>query len=156
VGAAGSGPALEKPRNGAPSPHAVTRHSRCSSDLEANRGLILPIRDAATDELAFEQLLQPPIAAGLHAVGLADRGVSLEPHRQYRFVASQIRDEARRDLDVTSGFDLELRPGSAPESSRPGERPQDLAAAGSWIDAFAALPRRIEAEPVADRARAAA
>ncbi|MGH0028244.1 MAG: DUF928 domain-containing protein [Myxococcota bacterium] len=127
--------------------------------------------DAATDvpvELSIvseedpEPLLEvrvPAPRAGVHALDLAEHGVTLPVGTPLSFFASLVPDEARRDDDVVSGAGLlRVEPGASLrerlEEAPPERRAHVLAGAGYWYDAFATVSDWLAAEPDAEGLRA--
>ncbi|MEZ4290801.1 MAG: DUF928 domain-containing protein [Myxococcota bacterium] len=112
------------------------------------------------DEEAIDPLLEwtvpGPIARGIHALDLAERGITLEPERTYRWHVAIVRDEAHRANDTfAEGFiartdvpvDLARRLDEAPQRFAP------YALSGIWYDAMHELLRAIERDPEDKRLR---
>lgn len=119
---------------------------------ESSHPVEVIVVEAATDELVAERTLAPPVRTGLHAFELA--GTPVEPGVEYLFFASIVVDPDRRDRDVTSGFAFRARPDAAPPVGAPAARAHELAAAGSWLDAFATLSGWLAQDVSLERARA--
>ena len=122
----------------------------------------VPVEITLTSERAAEPLLEmrlePPVGAGLHALRLERRGVSIEPGATYHWFVALVPDPAHRDTDLVSGAALRraVAAGALTEqlaAAGPAERAHVLAAAGYWYDAFDTLTRWIQAEPAAERLR---
>jgi hypothetical protein len=100
----------------------------------------------------LEVTLPGPLAAGVHRVSLAERGVRLRPHVDYRWFVALVRDPERRSQDVVSGAAIRYAP-PAPElgarlSAAPPARSAHLyAESGYWYDAFDQLSRWLATEP---------
>jgi hypothetical protein len=123
----------------------------------------VPVELTLIDEEAPEPLLdarvEPPVAAGLHALSLADRGVRLDPDKTYLWYAALVPDEERRENDVASGAGVRYVPlgdglAARLEEAGPARRAHVLARAGYWYDAFATASGWLEVEPDAKRLRA--
>lgn len=142
----------------APEHLAITFETQPVLYWHLSAGSVSPVEllvvERESDEVVLERQLAPPVRAGLHALDLGEAGVRLEPGVAYRFFASVVVDPERRDLDVTSGFSLEARPQAAPAVDEPAARAHRLAAAGSWLDAFATLSGWVDEDPTLERARA--
>jgi len=112
-----------------------------------------PIEVSVVDPNAVEPVAEltfaPPRAAGIHAVSLGDRGVSLKPGVVYRWSAALVRDAESRSGDVVASGAIE-RAGGAPKPANA----DTLAQAGFFYDALAALSGEIAAHPGDARYRA--
>lgn len=120
-----------------------------------------PVELTVIDEQRTEPLLElrvePPVAAGLHALRLADHGVQLAPDTTYQFYVALIPDLRHRDLDRVAGAALRYTPAAADLERRlaeggPAHRGHVLAESGYWIDAFDAITRIADAHPESARA----
>jgi hypothetical protein len=119
----------------------------------------VPVEVALGSEGAAKPLLElrlePPVAAGIHALALPKYGVSLEPGVTYRWSVALVSDAANRDADAVSS--AAIRRNDANDgmlaSAGPAERAHALAAAGYWYDAFDVLTGWIQKEPGAERLR---
>lgn len=123
----------------------------------------LPVELTVIDEQRTEPLLElrvePPVAAGLHALRLADHGVQLAPDTTYQLYVALVPDLRHRDLDRVSGAAIRFTPASDDALRRlaeggPARRGHVLAEAGYWIDAFDAITRVADAHPESVRAAA--
>jgi hypothetical protein len=130
-------------------------------DLDAASAVPVEITVVAEDapEPLLELRLAPPLAAGVHAVPLAEHGVRLAPGTPYLWYAALVPDDQRRDDDVVAGAGIRHAPPGpqlerALEVAGPAGRAHALAEAGYWYDAFAVLSAWSEAEPDASRLRA--
>jgi outer membrane biosynthesis protein TonB len=97
-----------------------------------------------------------PIAAGLHRVSLAQRGLRLRAGVDYRWYVALVRDPERRSQDVVSGAAIRFTPADPESSVRTDTEAgpnaaHAFAAAGYWYDAFDQLSRWLDAEPGAAR-----
>jgi hypothetical protein len=100
----------------------------------------------------LEATIQGPIGAGVHAIRLADHGVSLAPGVDYQWFVALVPDAERRSNDVIAGGGIERIESPAGlreklESSPEVSRSNVLAAAGIWYDALDVLSRAVEAAP---------
>jgi hypothetical protein len=98
--------------------------------------------------------LAPPLKAGLHTLDLARHGVSLPPGVVHDWSVAIIRDPAQRSLDVFARGALKHvapPPGLAPDALAgrpPAQAAAELAQAGLWVDALAALRDAVAAGTV--------
>jgi hypothetical protein len=104
-----------------------------------------------TDPL-IELRLDPPVAAGVHKVRLADHGIRLSPGVAYQWYVAVVPDNARRSKDILAGgtiervsspADLEAKLSGAPKA----QVPSIYAAAGLWYDALGAIGDLIDQAP---------
>jgi hypothetical protein len=122
----------------------------------------VPVEITLTAENAAEPLLElrlePPVAAGLHALRLDRRGARLEPGGTYRWFVALVPDAANRDADLVSAAAVRraVAAGALDEhlaNAPAAERAHVLAAAGYWYDAFDTLTGWIQSEPGSERLR---
>jgi len=116
------------------------------------------IADTAVEPLV-EVRMEPPVAAGLHPLSLAERGVELRPGETYAWFATLVPDPERRDRDAVSRAVLRYAPAPPDlerrlEAGGPAQRAHLLAEAGYWVDAFAASARLAREAPGSERAAA--
>lgn len=109
-----------------------------------------PLKDAATP--ALEITLQPPIAKGVHAVRLADHGVSLKPGVEYQWFVAVVANPAQRSSDIITGGAIKRIADADALQTRLKRAPQALWAAvyadsGIWYDAIDQLSQEISARP---------
>ena len=107
------------------------------------------IEPSAIDPLlAYE--LTTPIDAGVHAIDLEARGVTLEPDVDYRWFITLTVDGAREER-LAQGAIRRMQPDRAWlrefENAPPEDRARLHAAAGHWYDAIALVSAAIEAAP---------
>ena len=104
-----------------------------------------------TDPL-IELKIQPPVAAGVHQVRLAEHGVKLEPTVAYQWYVAVMPDTGRRSKDILAGASLE-RVAMPPDlvaklsNAAKADRPAVYAGEGIWYDAIAALNQLIDESP---------
>jgi hypothetical protein len=106
-----------------------------------------------------ERWLDPPVAAGLHRLDLAEQGVSLAPGATYQVFVALVPDPERRESDAVASAAIRYAPPAGAARARldaapPAGRAHALAGAGYWLDAFATYTGWIEAEPDAQALRA--
>lgn len=111
-------------------------------DRRSDAAMELSLVDPNTIEPLVEVHLAPPIAAGIHAVRLAGRGVALQPGVAYRWSVSLIRDAEHRAGDVVASGAIE-RVAAAVKPANTNE----LAKAGLFYDALAAVSDEVAAHP---------
>ena len=104
-----------------------------------------------TDPL-LELRIDPPVAAGVHRLRLADHKIKLAPGAAYQWYVAVVPDTGRRSKDILAGGMIErvaTPDGLAAQVTRTGKRdlPALYANAGLWYDALAALGDLIEASP---------
>jgi hypothetical protein len=92
-----------------------------------------PLNDAVPP--ALELTLQPPIAKGVHALRLADHGVTLKPGIEYQWFVAVVNNPAQRSNDVVAGGGIK-RIAVA-----------DATKDGIWYDSIDQLSRLISANP---------
>lgn len=104
-----------------------------------------------TDPL-IELKIQPPVAAGVHQLRLAEYGVKLEPTVAYQWYVAVMPDTGRRSKDILAGASLE-RVAMAPDlvtklsKAAKADRPAVYAGEGIWYDAIASLNELIDESP---------
>jgi hypothetical protein len=98
-----------------------------------------PLKDAVPP--ALELTLQPPIARGVHALRLADHGVTLKPGVEYQWFVAVVNNPAQRSSDVVAG--------GAIKRVAPAVYAED----GLWYDAIDKLSQQISANPADQRLR---
>ena len=115
-----------------------------------------PLKDATPPVL--EITLQPPIAKGVHALRLADHGVSLKPGVEYQWFVAVVANPAQRSSDVIAGGAIthiadndavQARIKRAPQAQWPAV----YADSGIWYDAIDQLSQQISATPADARLR---
>jgi hypothetical protein len=104
-----------------------------------------------TDPL-IELKIQPPVAAGVHQVRLAEHGVKLEPTVAYQWYVAVMPDTGRRSKDILAGASLErvaMPPDLVSKLSKAAkaDRPAVYAGEGIWYDAIASLNELIDEAP---------
>ena len=114
-----------------------------------------PLKDATPP--ALEITLQPPIAKGVHALRLADHGVSLKPGLEYQWFVAVVNNPAQRSNDVVAGGAIQRVDNSAVEGrakqAAGARRAAVYAESGIWYDAIEELSREISANPADSRLR---
>ena len=106
------------------------------------------LKDAATPVL--EITLQPPIAKGIHALRLADHGITLKPGVEYQWFVAVVRNPAQRSNDVVAGGTIKrVTDGDAVRDrvrqTAQAQWPAVYAEAGIWYDAIDQLSKQIGA-----------
>jgi Domain of Unknown Function (DUF928) len=104
-----------------------------------------------TDPLV-ELRIEPPVAAGVHKVRLADHGIRLASAVPYNWYVAVMPDTGRRSKDILAGGTVErvaLTDDIASRVSKAAKAdlPMLYAEAGLWYDAMAALNDLIEQSP---------
>jgi hypothetical protein len=112
----------------------------------------LTITDPRAPRPLVEARLSTPVAAGVHAIRLAEHGVRLAPGVQYRWFVAVIPDQARRSRDILAGATIERVEAPEPLRNRLGQAPREqlpfvYAEAGIWYDALATVTELIERAP---------
>jgi hypothetical protein len=115
----------------------------------------ITLRSEQASEPLFQQRLEPPVGAGLHALRLDRRGVRLEPGVTHRWSVALVPDPADRGADLVSGAALRRAAPDAASSAQlaaaaPAQRANLLAAAGYWYDAFDLVTQAIQSEPASE------
>jgi hypothetical protein len=98
----------------------------------------------------IETVLTPPHEAGIHAIRLADYGISLEPGVTYRWFVSVIRDPNASSRDVVAGAVLEhvtLVEALYLTEAAQGDEVHRYAEAGLWYDAIRTISELIRKNP---------
>ena len=111
----------------------------------------LTLVDPQKGDPLVELRIEPPVAAGVHRVRLADHGVRLAS-RPYNWYVAVMPDTGRRSKDILAGGSVERvvtrRPRRAKVSQAPkADLPTLYAEAGLWYDAMAAHGELIEQSP---------
>jgi len=98
-----------------------------------------------------ERQLEGTHAAGIHALDLAEMGISLDPGVVYTWFVAFVTDRDARSKDVLSGGQIQRvdTPDAAAGGSPAIARAQALGQRGLWYDALAALQQAIVATPAA-------
>lgn len=109
-----------------------------------------PLKDAATP--ALEVTLQPPIAKGVHALRLADHGISLKPGVEYQWFVAVVANPAQRSGDIIAGGAIKRLAEADAVQARIKRAPQAAwpavyADSGIWYDAIDQLSQQINARP---------
>jgi hypothetical protein len=104
-----------------------------------------------TDPLV-EVRIEPPVAAGVHRLRLADHNVRLAPGAAYQWYVAVVPDTGRRSKDILAGGAIErVAPPAALAAqvtrASKSELPGLYADAGIWYDALAALGELIDGAP---------
>lgn len=116
----------------------------------------LPIRFTLIDERSVralvEKLITPPNRAGVHAVKLEEVDFALQPHVQYRWFISLIKDSDSPSRDIVTGGIIERCEFSEcmvldASTTCNQEAVMTSAAKGFWYDAMACLCDLIEKDP---------
>jgi hypothetical protein len=107
------------------------------------------LRDERAVEPLLEVTLPGPAGAGIHAVRLADYGVTLAPGGRYRWFVALVPEPAERSKDFASGAWVERVEPSASlrESARGDGAAFAYAEAGFWYEALDAVSREIARAP---------
>jgi hypothetical protein len=99
----------------------------------------------------IEVAVKTPRTAGIHAIRLADFGLSLEPEVDYDWFVQVRGAEAKKSPEAYGGGQIRrvtAPAGLAEELAKPGARPANVFAQNSlWYDAVAALSAEIDAAP---------
>jgi hypothetical protein len=107
------------------------------------------LQEAATPTL--EVTLQPPIAKGVHALRLADHGITLKPDVEYQWFVAVVRNPAQRANDTIAGGTIKRVGDSATveqqlKQTSQAQWPAVYAEAGIWYDAIDQLSKGIAAD----------
>jgi hypothetical protein len=106
------------------------------------------LNDPQATRPLVERELRGPHGAGIHALSLADFGVSLEPGRVYTWFVQIVPDPEARSKDTLSGGQVErVAPPSEGSEPSPVARARVLGREGLWYDALAALQQGVVAAP---------
>ena len=135
-------------------PDHVGRTGRAAPTLyfHVDRRVEAPIEVTITEPDAIEPIAEfsvaPPTGAGIHAIDLAKRGVTLQPGVTYQWSVSLVLDAEHRAGDVVSSAAIERVAATASQNA------DALAEAGLFYDALAAVGAEIAADPADARRRA--
>lgn len=112
----------------------------------------LTLVDPQKNDPLIELRIEPPVAAGVHRVKLAEHNVRLAPAVAYQWYVAVMPDTGRRSKDILAGASLERV--SAPDDlatkvsrASKADLPTLYAGAGIWYDAIAALNDLIDTSP---------
>jgi len=105
----------------------------------------------AASKPLLEITLKPPLAKGVHALRLADHGVTLTPGIEYQWFVAVVRNPAQRSNDVLAGGTIKRVAADAAVQSRlqqtsQAQWPTVYAEAGIWYDAIDQLSKQISAD----------
>ena len=112
----------------------------------------LTLVDPQKSDPLVELRIEPPVAAGVHRVRLADHGVRLAPAVPYSWYVAVMPDTGRRSKDILAGGTVErvsMPDGLATKVSgtSKADLPNLYAEAGLWYDAIAAMNDLIDQSP---------
>jgi hypothetical protein len=112
----------------------------------------LTLVDPQKSDPLLELRIEPPVAAGVHRVRLADHGVRLAPAVPYHWYVAVMPDTGRRSKDILAGGTVErvsLPDDLAGKVSRASKAdvPSLYAGAGLWYDAITSLNDLIDEAP---------
>jgi hypothetical protein len=107
------------------------------------------LQEAATP--ALEVTLQPPVAKGVHALRLADHGITLKPGVEYQWFVAVVRNPAQRANDTIAGGTIKRVEDSAAveqqlKQTSQAQWPAVYAEAGIWYDAIDQVSKGIAAD----------
>jgi hypothetical protein len=102
----------------------------------------------AASKPLLEITLQPPLAKGIHALRLADHGITLRPDVEYQWFVAVVRNPAQRSNDTIAGGTIMRVADSDAVRSRlkqtlQAQWPAVYAEAGIWYDAIDQLSQQI-------------
>jgi hypothetical protein len=102
----------------------------------------------AASKPLLEITLQPPLAKGVHALRLADHGITLRPDVEYQWFVAVVRNPAQRSNDTIAGGTIKRVADSDAVQSRlkqtlQAQWPAVYAEAGIWYDAIDQLSQQI-------------
>jgi Domain of Unknown Function (DUF928) len=102
----------------------------------------------AASKPLLEITLQPPLAKGIHALRLADHGITLSPGVEYQWFVAVVRNPAQRSNDTIAGGTIKRVADSDAVQSRlkqtlQAQWPAVYAEAGIWYDAIDQLSQQI-------------
>jgi len=105
----------------------------------------------AASKPLFEITLKPPLAKGVHALRLAEHGVTLKPDVEYQWFVAVVRNPAQRSNDVLAGGTIKRVSADPAVQSRLKQTAQTqwpgvYAEAGIWYDAIDQLSKQISAD----------
>lgn len=158
IGGASRGVGLDAPGPQVLAPEHVGRTARESPTLywflpgATAHSVEVTVVDPDGVEPLLEMTLPGSVAAGVHAVRLAEHGVRLTPGVDYQWFVTISVDPARRSSDVVSGamvrYDpLALEAAARLAATEPARLAHAYAGAGLWYDAFDQLSTWLTAEP---------
>ena len=110
----------------------------------------LTLLDEAGVKPLIEEVVNTPLAGGIHALSLKDAGVTLAPGVDYRWHVALVFDPKMRSSDVTSSGTIRLVPAPDTLKAKLGaerEAPAAYATEGLWYDSIDSLMRLIKASP---------
>ena len=125
---------------------------------ESNLPVEFVLTHPARVDPVLELTIPAPIAPGIYAVPLSERGVVLEPDTQYRWFVSLVPDPSRRSADLIAGgvierIALDERLKDQLEGADPARVGHVYAQGGLFYDALAFLSGWIEKAPDEPRLR---
>jgi len=105
----------------------------------------------AASKPLLEITLQPPLAKGIHALRLADHGITLRPDVEYQWFVAVVRNPAQRSNDTIAGGTIKRVADSDAVQSRlkqtsQAQWPAVYAEAGIWYDAIDQLSQQISTD----------
>lgn len=121
----------------------------------------LTIIDDDAIQPLLEIELQPPTAAGIHALRLDDAGVKLDTGKEYQWFVAIVQDPTRRSSDIVAGGAIKHVEPSAELTRQLAQTPREqwglvYAKEGFWYDAIGWVSRQIETGSSAPRRQRAA
>jgi hypothetical protein len=145
-------------------PDHVARTSSASPSLffylsgDTDRPVEFVIADRISIDPLLKLKLEPPLAAGIHRMELAQHDVVLTPGQEYRWFVRLDAGEGAGSKDIVArGAVFRIEPSddlvSALAEAPPGERGRILAERGLWYDALAFISASIDRDPEDRRLR---
>lgn len=112
----------------------------------------LAINEPQSSKPLLEVAIKTPLEAGIHAINLADYGVSLKPGKQYEWFVAIVPDPTQRSSDIMAGGAIEYAIPPKPlqdKLAKAGEKDQPAiyAEEGVWYNAVSSLSSLITANP---------
>lgn len=125
-----------------------------------------PVEFAITDTTSVQAAARPilditlpgPVDRGVHAIELAEHGVSLKKDVQYQWFVAVVNNPEQRSEDIIAGGSIIYEPASEGLRQELSRAPDTLSAItyadfGMWYDAVDNLSRRIQSHPTDREAR---
>ena len=106
----------------------------------------LRVNDIDSMKQVLSKTLRPPLAAGFHALRLADHGVKLATGRNYEWIVSLPESDAGGSGGILRRVSNPALTASLSQAD-PAGRLRLLAEQGIWYDAFDLLSRSIARRP---------
>lgn len=121
----------------------------------AESGVRIDVSDIGAMQTVLSKTVGGPLAAGVHALRLADHGVRLATGHDYQWMLTPVGSEAPASGGIVRRIAPDASLNASLSGAPPAQRLRVLASGGVWYDALDLLSRSIAARPADTRLRQA-